>query len=607
MDATRTISIFDSVVELGVIRMPTGVRDETGKPFYPRMALAVDAASGMIVKFEMSEPGDDAATLAESLLHSIVEQMNGLPKQILVRDLAVARALRNVLAGDPINVVTVRESLPMLDEAFETFGEFKGLGPRTSKPGLLDEPGMSLERLIAFAEAAREFYLARPWQHLMDDDLIEIASPKGPKATRCTQVLGAAGQVFGLGFVASVEAHIELSRNQTIPHGGMWSLQFGDLDSIPFADGETWEKHRLPLVDPEAYPALLKYLRSSDPKYPSADELSWAEGLLRALALVTEAQIDSGRWDVTVATFDGEKTYQLSLPLLLKELAGLPASDQGAPPAEAAVTLVDAARSRRGRGELIQLRRALTIDPDCVPALLRMAERTSDDAAAVALLERAVAAAARRLGDEVFRDHVGHFWLLADTRPYMHARHVLAYHLLRADRMAEAADNLLDLLRLSPNDAQGNRYLLARAFLQADDLQSLAELLDRPLYADDASAAWKFSRVLLAYRQSGDSDAAQTALHAAANANPHVIPLLIGRELLPMRRPPFMGMGDESEAAYYISSDGVEWDATEGAIAWLTMWDRTARKTLKKSTADKKPKAVKKSVKKSTKRPKPDQ
>ena len=80
-----------------------------------------------------------------------------------------------------------------------------------------------------------------------------------------------------------------------IPRGGVWSLTFGDIDSIPFDDGEAWERNNFPVAGPDGYPTFLKFGRSSGHKYPSPDELIWAEGLLRAIAETTEDGDRSGK------------------------------------------------------------------------------------------------------------------------------------------------------------------------------------------------------------------------------------------------------------------------------------------------------------------------
>jgi hypothetical protein len=70
----------------------------------------------------------------------------------------------------------------------------------------------------------------------------------------------------------------------------------------------------LPLAAPEAYPLFAEMSRSGGVRRPDARALTLAEALLRAFADTTEADLDAGRWQRDVATFDGRVTVVLSLP-----------------------------------------------------------------------------------------------------------------------------------------------------------------------------------------------------------------------------------------------------------------------------------------------------
>ncbi len=69
---------------------------------------------------------------------------------------------------------------------------------------------MSVERVRAFAQAAKEFYLASPWHYLSDSDLVVIESPKPPKGMSCFVVLGAGRSAFGLGIYPNRKAYEKL-------------------------------------------------------------------------------------------------------------------------------------------------------------------------------------------------------------------------------------------------------------------------------------------------------------------------------------------------------------------------------------------------------------
>jgi tetratricopeptide (TPR) repeat protein len=138
---------------------------------------------------------------------------------------------------------------------------------------------------------------------------------------------------------------------------------------------------------------------------------------------------------------------------------------------------------------------ALELLDECADAYVVLAENAERRQDALEYYEKAVAAGERALGDRVFQNDVGQFWGLLETRPYMRAREGLAHTLWSVSRSDEAAEHLVDMLRLNPNDNQGVRYTLASWLLDLDRHDELAELLQR--YTED-TANWAYTRALLA-------------------------------------------------------------------------------------------------------------
>lgn len=623
--------IVNAVLQLGVTRMRVSVGPNPGAAYRPRMCLWVDASSGMIIHFELSQQMQPDALLVLESVRKLAGRIGGVPRQIQVRNPELARALR--LAMEPIGVeVVVRESLPMLDQAVDSMTDSPHLGGKP-EPGLLDVPGMTVDHVIAFAEGAREFFIARPWRHLIDDDLIAIETPPGPPGTQFSQVLGAGGQTFGLGFVPSIAAHENLRNFGELPRGGAWSLTFGDIDSIPFDDGEAWERNNFPLADSHAYPTFLKFSKSSKPKYPSPGELTWAEGLLRAIARTSEDEIDSGKWEKQVPTHEGTATYRFSLPILLEQMAGTVSADPakavysgrrqleammrhigqqleaqgplnleqankflesfgGKPiPApeptndqERATALVDQAFESRGRRQVQLARQALKLDPDCVDALLLLAERESNPELALPMYQAAMQAAERKLGPEVFKEEAGNFWGILETRTYMRARQEFASALAQLGRDEEAAAEFRELLRLNPGDNQGNRYLLLHTLLNAGAYHELQGLLDNPEY-NEQSAEWSYTRALLAFARDGDTPESRRQLEEAIKANPHVIPLLTGAKFLPPGVPQSFSPGSQEEAVIYVNEATEEWQDVGDALEWAEDVSAELKKKARKAKA----------------------
>jgi tetratricopeptide (TPR) repeat protein len=238
-------------------------------------------------------------------------------------------------------------------------------------------------------------------------------------------------------------------------------------------------------------------------------------------------------------------------------------------PLERAQDLVYQAFSTADPQERIRLaKKARGISRDCADAWVLLAEETSATAEeARHLYEEGVHAGERALGEGYFAEHAGEFWLELESRPYMRARLGLAGALWGLGRRDEAIEHYRGLIELNPNDNQGVRYTLALALLQAGRDDELAALLDA--YPDEWSTTWAFTRALLAYRREGSSDRATAGLRDAMQANPHVVPYLIGREWLGnLPIPELIGIGDESEAYNYVMEGISDWLAAPGAIDW---------------------------------------
>jgi tetratricopeptide (TPR) repeat protein len=168
---------------------------------------------------------------------------------------------------------------------------------------------------------------------------------------------------------------------------------------------------------------------------------------------------------------------------------------------------------------------------------------------------------------EVFRNDVGHFWGILETRPYMRARQGLALCLWESGACDEAVSHYRELLRLNPNDNQGIRYLLIGCLLTLGREDDAAELLAR--YKGDISAEWAWSKALLLFRREADSTASRKALSRAMKCNPHVPEYLLGRKSVPGDLPDFVGVGDEREAVSYVHGGMQAWTAAPGALDWV--------------------------------------
>ena len=151
----------------------------------------------------------------------------------------------------------------------------------------------------------------------------------------------------------------------------------------------------------------------------------------------------------------------------------------------------------------------------------------------VELYKQGMEAGTRALGEKYFRENAGYFWGLLETRPYMRARQGLAETLWRLKRYEEAIEHYRALLRLNPNDNQGNRYALLDLLIQIERYEEALALLKQ--YEDERSAVWLYSGAWLEFQKRGASISARRILQQALEENPFVPAYLMGQKRVPNR------------------------------------------------------------------------
>lgn len=608
--------------------MPAWVTGESPQPFRPRIGLCCSTAIGVVGASDPLAPDDPVrpAALGAVVELATMKEVGYRPEEIEVRDPDLADALKLELAGIGINLV-VAEQLPALDEVFTDMA--RHLGGGTAGLRFFD-PGLEIDRMRAFADAAVAFYRAAPWNHLTGEDLVRVEARGAPAELGWLTVLGAGGVERGLAFYASRKDFERFQMDEEpqlyISSTRRWLFSYDGIVDWPFADAELWEEQGLPVAGAAAYPSCVCHLGNGRVEPAGTQALTFVEALLRALVATTEDELDSGRWSRAVPTFDGERTLEFSLPALLETTShslrphrgrgdGLPnrrllertlsdfqrllaeqdfespgeanaflASQVGQAPRHAAPStpeeqaqeLVYRGLEERGRLRVKLAREALRVWPDCAEAWVLRAEEMPDIERRTEFYRKAVEAGERTLGPRPFAEGVGHFWGMLETRPYMRARNGLASALWESGRHDEAVAHWVDLLRLNPADNQGVRDVLVPRLLEErrdDEARSVLAAFE-----DDVSAMLSYSRTLLEFRRSGDGDAARNRLTAALRDNPHVPKYLAGSAAVPQRLPESYRLGSEDEAQLAAAVLAPAWRATGGAVEWL----RESRRLRKK-------------------------
>jgi hypothetical protein len=316
-----------------VVRARTWIDNPDGTVRRPWAAMWASLATGEI-NAELAETDEAAKELAlPALVQLGLKFTRCRPARLEVADESLGARVAEGL-GDPELTVSVRVDLPDVDAMVREME--RGLsGGRVPIPGALDARGVTLERMRAFADAARDFYHAAPWQHLSDADLVHVETPAVAAGLRHFTVLGAAGQTFGLGFFINPRefdiVHGDPDPDAFLSRRGKWTVLYGPIDEMPFGDADLWQDERPAVAGAEAYPVAMWYGPGGELRRPRAQELADLTAILLALARTTEAEIDRGRWSHDVPGHDGPRTVTLAIPELLAPIDAPPPRRPGVP------------------------------------------------------------------------------------------------------------------------------------------------------------------------------------------------------------------------------------------------------------------------------------
>ncbi len=605
----------------GITRLPIWVREDQGGLIEPVRSWAAGWVSLETRAVCLSEAHTESEGQFEVILDTLVDlaynrELAGYrPGKVQVCDAALAEYLRGRLKDTGITV-ELRDKLFLLDRTLADAAEES----RSQYPmpcGPMDTEGVTVEMMRAYAAAAAEFYRARPWELLANDDLIVLESPAVEPGLQHVSVLGARGEIIGLGFHQSRADFEWFAANpgpEWMMYGRHWLLRFGPSTSISFGDVDLWERYDLPVAGPDAYPFAVCYETKSPYHRPGPKELAHFEGFMRALAQSTEQEFDSGRWRKQVDTFEDPMDFVFTLPdVLAPEEPRDPALPLASPlvmdriaahmeramegkdfksreeyeafiqgnfigkriedfvpetSLEEAQDIVFRAYSVKGRKQIHMARKALQVDPNCADAYILLAERTPARDKQLEYYTQALRAAERTLAPEIFETEAGHFWEVVQTRPYVRARFRLAECLNKMSRLQEAAEHFRDLLRLNPDDEQGARFWFWPCLLRLGKDQEVERLLKQNK-GDRGGCTWDYTRALLTFRQKGDTVTARRHLDQAIQNNPICAEYLTNGKVFPKPTADGRSLFYNDEAAFCAEVLAGAWHETAGAAEWL--------------------------------------
>ncbi|MBW7473973.1 SEC-C domain-containing protein [Paenibacillus oenotherae] len=244
-------------------------------------------------------------------------------------------------------------------------------------------------------------------------------------------------------------------------------------------------------------------------------------------------------------------TLEEANAFLQQNLNTKPAKRKSLSKSEQAAELLYAAWDEPNPKQRIKMaQEALLLDPNSVDAYNILAECAAASLKDAAFYyKQGMLAGEQSFGEAFFKEHKGHFWLHAPTRPYMRAKKGYAEAHAGLGNMPEAIKHYNELLELNPNDNQGVRELLLSAYIETADWKSAAKLIQQ--FDEDGSAAFNYSRILVEYGLKGQSPELTKLIKKAIGHNPYVPAYLQGKKRLPREMPEYTGYGDDREAIVY--------------------------------------------------------
>jgi hypothetical protein len=199
--------------------------------------------------------------------------------------------------------------VPELDQLDFIYGEMeRELASPDEMMALIDTPGVTLDHVAGFFDAAAEFYRRQPWRHVHADQIIRIDCSRFTSGTWYAVVMGQSGMTLGLAMYEDLEllrAIIRDEENTDRRHAGM-SVMFGEAFEISARDLNAAEKNGWSIAGPEAYPMILRLNPGIAVRPPLRWELELAEACLRAIPAFLNRKARTGEARMAVPTAAGE-------------------------------------------------------------------------------------------------------------------------------------------------------------------------------------------------------------------------------------------------------------------------------------------------------------
>ena len=212
------------------------------------------------------------------------------------------------------------------------------------------------------------------------------------------------------------------------------------------------------------------------------------------------------------------------------------------------------------------IRKALSIDADCIEAFEFLGKDEDVIPVAMAYFEKGIEIGRRLYGAAYRKSHPGEFWLHHETRPFMRCLSFNAYYMYQLGRKAESIIMYEEIIRLNPSDHLGIRDLLMLYLIEMNEDEKFRKYTKK--FKHDHMVFARYNKALFEYKTSGATASASFLLEDALQYNPHVPSMLLSKKR-PKDSPVHYSPGEKTEALYYAENAYTVWRTVPGALEWL--------------------------------------
>jgi hypothetical protein len=277
-----------------VDRRPTGIRiAEKGEPaYFADAVLAVEQKSGVVLVADIVHPEEPPEAVL-SVLETTVAALQGEGLEGGVIWVARQESVSAVLAaafgeegwrhGSP-------EAFAWWDVAYLSLcADVAGVGATLP---YLWHGDVTPEEVGEMFAAAAQFYQARPWRLVYDDEPVTIASPFPGEPPMAVCVMGGAGVARGVVIFDSEQNRQDFLREGVAPDAVF--VVFEKLSRVPPTVRREAEEHGWTTVNKSSFPAIIR-IREGGPVAHRGDDVRRATAAFRVLAEVAALYRESRR------------------------------------------------------------------------------------------------------------------------------------------------------------------------------------------------------------------------------------------------------------------------------------------------------------------------